>query len=132
MEKLTWDKMPPALIDEAEELLRLAFGNDDLNFLLEQGTNKGLTNDECLSKSNVPQMTWNELSAVGLIAYLNNVLFHPLGYAISRDPESGWSEVVLFEKEPWEYADGILLEEMEKAGAAGILIEGWNIPFGDC
>ncbi|QGH45255.1 hypothetical protein [Bacteriophage Eos] len=131
MTQLPWNKVAIVLFDEMETLIKLALKREDLHFLVEHDVNKGLTT-KCLSKTNEPEINWNDLSALGLVAYLNNVLFHPLGYAITRDPETGYSHSVLFENEPWEYADGILLEEMNKAEKAGILIEGWNVPWGDC
>ena len=38
---------------------------------------------------------WNKMSELGLIEQINTEILHPIGLAISRNPETGFSEAVL-------------------------------------
>lgn len=40
-------------------------------------------------------LDWNEMSNLGLIERINREILHPLGLALSRNPETGHSEQVL-------------------------------------
>ena len=46
---------------------------------------------------------WNKMSEFGLIRRINEEILHPLGLALSRDTESGYSKEILVSAEPWEY-----------------------------
>ena len=49
------------------------------------------------------QVDWNQLSEWGLIWKINKEVLHPLGIAITRDPESGLSAGAIQTDEPWKY-----------------------------
>lgn len=38
---------------------------------------------------------WNEMSELGLITRINKEILHPLGLAISKNPDTGISEKIL-------------------------------------
>ena len=47
---------------------------------------------------------WNKMSELGLIERINTEIMHPLGLAISRDPETGVSNEILISPDLlWEY-----------------------------
>lgn len=53
-------------------------------------------------------INWNEMSELGLIERINREILHPLGLAISRDPETGSSDSVLIAEDGvWEYDAGM-------------------------
>ena len=47
---------------------------------------------------------WNKMSELGLIERINTEICHPLGLAISRNPDTGTSEAILIADDGvWEY-----------------------------
>lgn len=51
---------------------------------------------------------WNKMSELGLIYRINNEILHPIGLAITRNPETGSSEVVLISDDGlWEYSEDL-------------------------
>lgn len=55
---------------------------------------------------------WNKASELGLIVRINKEILHPLGLAMSRNPENGFSENILISDDgEWEYAPDIKIEE---------------------
>jgi len=57
--------------------------------------------------SNVQQyIDWNQMSELGLIRRINSEILHPLGLAISRNPEDGTSKQILVADDgEWKYAN---------------------------
>lgn len=55
---------------------------------------------------------WNELSAYGLLIALNHIVFHPKGWAISRNPKTGVSGGILLDNTDrrWVFDDATLEE----------------------
>lgn len=54
-------------------------------------------------------INWNQLSELGLIRRINRDILHPLGLAISRNPDTGFSEeIYIADDGVWEYAPEIL------------------------
>lgn len=52
----------------------------------------------------VKTIDWNQMSELGLIEKINTEILHPLGLAISRNPETGVSAAILISDEgEWEY-----------------------------
>ncbi len=48
---------------------------------------------------------WNKASELGLIARINKEILHPLGLAMTRNPETGASESLLIANDLiWEYS----------------------------
>lgn len=48
---------------------------------------------------------WNEASELGLVERINREILHPLGLAMTRNPETGTSENLLIADDGfWEYA----------------------------
>lgn len=51
---------------------------------------------------------WNELSRLGLMVRINREILHPLGLALSRDPETGKSGgAVVSDNGPFCYPDDL-------------------------
>jgi len=47
---------------------------------------------------------WNKMSELGLIERINVEILHPLGLAMSRNPDTGVSDVVFVSDDgKWEY-----------------------------
>jgi len=47
---------------------------------------------------------WNKMSELGLLEKINTEILHPIGLAISRNPENGFSEQILISNDgTWEY-----------------------------
>jgi len=52
----------------------------------------------------IKTVNWNNLSEWGLIYKINKEVLHPLGLALSRDPETGVSEAIIIADDLiWEY-----------------------------
>lgn len=52
---------------------------------------------------------WNQASQLGLIARINHEILHPLGLAMTRNPDTGASESLLVADDGiWVYSDTIL------------------------
>lgn len=59
----------------------------------------------------------NKLSKWGLIYKINKEVLHPLGLALSRDPDSGISEGCFIDSSDdlyWEYSDDLIKSNEEK------------------
>lgn len=53
-------------------------------------------------------VSWNELSARGLIVRINKEILHPIGLAVFRDPKTGISQGALIAADGvWEYDQSI-------------------------
>lgn len=51
-------------------------------------------------------INWNQMSELGLIERINREILHPLGLAISRNPENGCSEAIFVADDGvWEYGN---------------------------
>lgn len=49
-------------------------------------------------------INWNQASELGLIFRINREILHPLGLAMTRNPENGSSEMLLVSADGiWEY-----------------------------
>lgn len=49
-------------------------------------------------------INWNQVSELGLIVRINREILHPLGLAMTRNPENGVSEMLLVSPDGiWEY-----------------------------
>ena len=49
-------------------------------------------------------INWNQASELGLIGRINREVLHPLGLAMTRNPENGVSEMLLVSPDGiWEY-----------------------------
>ncbi|EPG3149907.1 DUF7415 domain-containing protein [Klebsiella pneumoniae] len=56
-------------------------------------------------------MSWNELSARGLIVRINKEILHPIGLAVFRDPNTGISQGALIAHDGmWKYDQSISLK----------------------
>lgn len=52
------------------------------------------------------KINWNQMSELGLIERINREILHPLGLAVSRNPENGSSEAILVADDGvWEYGN---------------------------
>ncbi|MFA6199096.1 MAG: hypothetical protein WC679_01655 [Bacteroidales bacterium] len=50
------------------------------------------------------EVNWNVLSQLGLIKRINHEILHPLGLAMTRNSETGFSESILVSDDGiWEY-----------------------------
>lgn len=50
-------------------------------------------------------INWNKASELGLIEKINREMLHPLGLALSRNPETGASDGLLISDDGvWEYS----------------------------
>jgi hypothetical protein len=57
----------------------------------------------------VKHINWNQASELGLIVRINSEVLHPLGLAMSRNPENGTSEMLLVSPDGvWEYAHPLM------------------------
>ncbi|EAQ5053939.1 hypothetical protein C9F40_09650 [Salmonella enterica] len=53
-------------------------------------------------------VSWNELSARGIIVRINKEILHPIGLAVFRDPNTGISQGALIAPDGvWEYDQSI-------------------------
>ncbi|ATL98506.1 hypothetical protein LMCDFJHI_00117 [Aeromonas salmonicida] len=49
-------------------------------------------------------INWNQVSELGLIVRINREILHPLGLAMTRNPENGVSEMLMVSPDGiWEY-----------------------------
>lgn len=56
----------------------------------------------------VKAIDWNEASELGLVERINREVLHPLGLAMTRNPETGISENLLIASDGfWEYPLGM-------------------------
>jgi hypothetical protein len=54
---------------------------------------------------------WNQASELGLIVRINREILHPLGLAMTRNPENGASEMLLVSDDGiWEYDQTLTLK----------------------
>ena len=73
-------------------------------------------------------INWNDASQLGLIERINREILHPLGLAMSREPDAGTSsELLVADDGVWQYADDfkttVLPDDEVKARLAAILSE---------
>jgi hypothetical protein len=55
--------------------------------------------------SDLKNIDWNKASELGLVEKINREVLHPLGLAMTRNPEKGISEGLLISDDgEWEYA----------------------------
>ena len=54
-------------------------------------------------------INWNQMSELNLIYRINKEILHPLGLAISREVETGFSKKILLDDtdREWEYASDV-------------------------
>ena len=58
------------------------------------------------------EINWNKMSDLGLIQRINKDILHPLGLAMTRNPENGSSESILIaDNGVWEYSKDILAKK---------------------
>ncbi|WP_439412300.1 DUF7415 domain-containing protein [Enterobacter ludwigii] len=63
-------------------------------------------------------LDWNDMSELGLIVRINTEILHPLGLALSRNPNTGASEVLLIAPDgKWEYSAEIIRATTNKLPA---------------
>ncbi|MGK4474128.1 DUF7415 domain-containing protein [Aeromonas molluscorum] len=56
-------------------------------------------------------INWNQASELGLIMRINREILHPLGLAMTRNPENGASEMLLVSDDGiWEYDQMLTLK----------------------
>lgn len=70
--------------------------------------------------SDIKQIDWNKASELGLVERINKEILHPLGLAMTRNPETGKSDCLLVADDGvWEYdkamVSGIKTDEEVKA-----------------
>ncbi len=52
----------------------------------------------------ITEINWNQASELGLVERINTEILHPLGLAMSRNPDTGVSEILyIAEDGEWEY-----------------------------
>ena len=73
-------------------------------------------------------INWNDASYLGLVERINREILHPLGLAMSREPDTGTSsELLVADDGVWQYADDfkttVLPDDEVKARLAAILSE---------
>lgn len=130
IEMVGWDEIPKDLIDDAEILLRSALQESGMCFAIQHGVCSGIF-DKSLAITAKVDLTWNDLSQMGLLVYLNTYVFHPNMYALSRNPKTGESEGAYRANEAWEYPPEHYQESRDLMAKVGILVEGWNIEWSD-
>ena len=65
---------------------------------------------------------WNQMSKLGLIEKINREILHPLGLAMTRNPDNGCSESILISDDGvWEYAKEISNKRLTKEEIETIL-----------
>lgn len=74
-------------------------------------------------------INWNQMSELGLIERINREILHPIGLAISRNPDTGSSDSVLVADDGiWEYSANIkygVLSDLEvKTKLSQMLLKG--------
>lgn len=84
----------------------------------------------CIQKMRIDDMQtidWNTMSELGLIERINTEILHPLGLALSRNTETGFSEQVLISDDgEWEYPPGMettIISDDEVRERIEVLIE---------
>ena len=57
-------------------------------------------------KKKLVQLDWNDLSELGLQEKINREILHPLGLALCRTPDTGYSKLILVADDGfWEYEE---------------------------
>ena len=129
MERKYWRQVDPDLVEYAEELLAvwldMVFVKFTFPFTGIADASSGVyvtgmdQNDQEVSF----EMTWNEMSRMGLIVLLNWMVFHPEGLAIAREVETGVSPYLLVSPDgSWEYDQGIIEEATEQLKRHGLVV----------
>lgn len=63
--------------------------------------------------SELPHINWNEMSSRGLVFRINNEILHPLGLALSYNPDTGASECVYVSPDGgFQYSDELKEEAL--------------------
>lgn len=125
MERISWADIPKELIDVAENLLRAALRDEELCFIIQYDVCVGLSKGS-LAQDYEILFDWDDLSDLGLMVLVNNVVFHPANFAAFREPGAGISPGFLVADEPWTYAPEVLREGKQNASSNSINIMGWN------
>lgn len=68
---------------------------------------------------------WNELSRMGLLYALNTVVLHPAGFAITRDPSTGHSNILIYDNVDGKFD---FTEEDHAEGREKLANFGFQIP----
>ena len=133
MEQVYWRQIDPSLVECAEKLLQrwLGVGKVIVTFpftsITDPSTGILVTSRDQNDVSVDFEMSWNELSRMGLIVALNFCIFHPRGLAITREADNGCSPHLLqVEDDIWEYTSDILEEAKEQLNRVGIYVPGLN------
>jgi hypothetical protein len=70
---------------------------------------------------------WNKMSELGLIFKINHEILHPLGLAISRNPDTGFSEtVILSDDGKLEYSEELMNKPRPSIEAVKYFLEKIN------
>lgn len=125
VERISWADIPKELVDVAECLLRAALRDDDLCFIIQHGVCLGLSKGG-LAQDYEILFDWDDLSKLGLVVLINNIVFHPGNFAAFREPSVGVSPGFLVADEPWDYAPDVLRNGKADAASNSISIMGWN------
>ena len=74
------------------------------------------------------EINWNKMSELNLITRINSEILHPLGLAMSRNPVSGFSEIIYIADDLfWEYDEEVNTEVLTKKEIHDILgIKQWK------
>lgn len=63
---------------------------------------------DLVTGSEVKTINWNQLAELGLMVRINKEVLHPLGLAVSRNPETGASDHIFVSDDGvYEYSVGI-------------------------
>ncbi|MBS4711979.1 DUF7415 domain-containing protein [Aeromonas caviae] len=72
-------------------------------------------------------INWNQASELGLIVRINREILHPLGLAMTRNPENGASEMLLVSPDgAWEYIHPLALSQAISEEDARAKIAEWT------
>ena len=59
-------------------------------------------------------INWNQASELGLVVRINREILHPLGLAMTRNPENGASEMLLVSDDGiWEYDQALTINMLQ-------------------
>jgi len=110
------------ILEEKNDEFLIEFYDDNLD----KNTQRWVSKDSLEFPETEPEpntINWNDMSDLGLIRRINEEILHPLGLAMSRNPESGSSEAILIADDGiWEYSqpatinysDSELIEKIRK------------------
>lgn len=115
--RVTWDKIPSEIVILIDKfLLDIAPEFKDMDMTV----SLNIAHDQCLGitvcdndfpeDSAVP-VDWNFLSQRGILYAINRYLLHKRGYALARDPDTGYSPFILeVEDDVWGYTEADIKE----------------------